>query len=183
MDGAGRNDRIWVVRSKWPDRPWSRALAHVLGTDEHGTWVGLPGGHTVHRGDTVVETAPFPVVMCIPLDGWWVANWYGRSVELMVDVVAPPRWGDDAVTLVGLDFRVMVHDGEARLVDAERFEEQRLLYEYPSTIESGARRAAAEVLATVSAGVAPFTLDLAVGWFSILRAVADGAMGDGGSTV
>lgn len=172
-DAAAR--RTWIERRRWPDRPQSRTSGYLLGHDEHGTWVGLPAGHEVLRGDHVLYAGPNPVVMCIPDEGWWVANWYEGAVELFVDVTTPPRWLDDTVVLVDLDYGVIVQDGDARLVDAERFEEQRLLYEYPSSIEAGARAAAAEVLARADLGVAPFSLDIAAGWFAMLRVVADGA--------
>lgn len=178
-DGAPR--RLWIERTKWPDRPQSRAQAYLLGEDQHGTWLGLPGGHEVYRSGAVLYRGPNPVVTCVPHEQWWVANWYGRTVELFVDIVTPARWGPDGLTVVDLDYGIMLKDGDARLVDAEQFEENRLTYEYPSTVEAGARRASQEVLARVEAGDLPFTLDLAAGWFAILRAVADGAPNDGRS--
>ncbi|QGG96467.1 DUF402 domain-containing protein [Actinomarinicola tropica] len=176
-DAAAR--RIWIERRRWPDRPQSRARGYLLGHDEHGTWLGLPAGHEVLRGDAVLYRGPNPVVMCIPDDGWWVANWYDGAVELFVDVTTPARWFDDTVVLVDLDYGVMVQQGAARLVDAERFEEQRLLYEYPSTIEAGARAAASDVLALADAGTPPFALEVASGWFAMLRVVTDGAANGG----
>lgn len=176
-DGAAR--RIWIERRRWPDRPQSRVQGYLLGRDEHGTWLGLPAGHEVLRGDDVLYHGPNPVVMCIPDQGWWVANWYDGAVELFVDVTTPAAWQGDRVVIVDLDFGVIVQQGSARLVDAERFEEQRLLYEYPSTVEAGARAASTEVLAKADAGEPPFSLDVAAGWFAMLRVVADGAANGG----
>jgi hypothetical protein len=173
--------RIWIVRRTWPDRPQTRTRGFLLGRDEHGSWIGLPGGHDVFRGDTVLYTGPHPVVTCIPDDAWWTATWFGRTVELVVDVVTPARWSEGDVTVVDLDYGILLKDGEARLVDAERFEEHRLLYEYPSTVESAARAAAAALLAQVAAGEPPFTADAAAGWFAVLRAVVERAPNGGGS--
>jgi hypothetical protein len=142
VSGEARARRIWVERTTWPDRPQSRAHGYRLGHDESGTWIGLPAGHPVYRGDAVLYRGTHPVVLCIPDEGWWSATWFGRAVELVVDVVTPARWSDDSVVLVDLDFGIMLKDGAARLVDAERFEEHRLLYEYPSSVEAGARGAA-----------------------------------------
>ena len=171
------------MRRTWPDRPQSRTRGYVLGRDEHGTWLGLPGGHDVFRGDTVLYTGPHPVVVCIPDDDWWLATWFGRTVELVVDVVTRVRWSDDAATVVDLDLGILLKDGEARLVDAERFEEHRLLYEYPSSVEASARAAADRLLADVAAGRDPFTPEAASGWFAVLRAVTDGAPNGGASGV
>lgn len=179
MSGEGAR-RIRVERWKWPDRPQSRVEGYLLGHDEHGTWIGLPAGHPVHRGEVHLYDAPNAVVLCIPDQGWWVASWYGHTVELFVDVTTPARWtSEDVVVVVDLDFGVMSQQGTTRLVDAERFEEQRLLYEYPSSVEAGARAAADTVLDAVTHGRPPFTAATATGWFAILRAVADGAANGG----
>ena len=153
--GVGGHNRVRIERVKWPDRSHQSVEAIVLGTDEHGTWVGLPSDDEV---------------WCIPDDRWWVACWFARADAVAVDVTMPARWGDGGVLLVGLDFRVISKAGEPRLVGDDDFEENRLAFEYPSTVEAGAREAAEEVLAAVSADVVPFTWESGAGWFSILRA-------------
>lgn len=174
--------RVWLERWRWPDRLQSRVHGYLLGHDEHGTWLGLPGGHDVWGGEGVLYTGPHPVVVCVPDEAWWVARWYGHSVELVVDVTTPVRRAAaDVLAVVDLDLGVISQQGTTRLVDAERFEEQRLLYEYPSSVDAGARRSAERVLDEVTRGVAPFTLATAQGWFAILRAVADGAHNGGAS--
>ncbi len=140
---------------KWPDRSHQTLDGLVLGVDEHGTWLGMPDDDEV---------------WCIPDDQWWVACWFDRADAVAVDIAMPARWSDGGIEIVGLDFRVISKAGEPRLVGDDDFEENRLAFEYPSTVEAGARRAAEEVLAAVAADVNPFTWTAGAGWFSILRA-------------
>jgi uncharacterized protein len=154
--GVGGHSNIRIERMKWPDRGHQTLDGVLLGRDEHGTWVGLPDDDEV---------------WCIPDGAWWVACWFAKADAVAVDITMPARWADDTVDVVGLDFRVISKAGEPRLVGDDDFEENRLAFEYPSSVVAHARGTAEEVLAAVGAEVAPFTWECGLGWFSILRAV------------
>jgi protein associated with RNAse G/E len=156
MRVVGGHNNIRVERVKWPNRPHVQADGHVLGTDEFGTWIGL---------------ADADEVWCVPRDQWWVACWFARADAVAVDITTPAQWTEDRVTVVGLDFRVILRAGEPRLVGDDDFEENRLAFEYPSSVESRARTAADEALLAMQAGTPPFTWESASGWFAVLRAV------------
>lgn len=153
---GGAPDTVRVERMKWPDRAHAQMSGRMLGHDEHGAWIGLPD---------------LDEVWCVPEDRWWVACWFARADAVAVDIAMPAAWHDGAVRLVGLDFRVIAKSGEPRLVGDDDFEENRLAFEYPSSVVAKARVAAAEVLAAMEAREPPFTWEVGAGWLSILRAV------------
>ena len=49
-------DVEWATE-KWGGHPHYRSAAHVLGEDEHGTWLWGPAGRTIHRGDQALFVA------------------------------------------------------------------------------------------------------------------------------
>jgi hypothetical protein len=146
---------VKIERMKWPDRAHATMTARRLGHDELGTWLGLPDDDEV---------------WLVPDTGWWIGCWFARADAVAIDITMPARWTDDGLVVIGLDFRVISKAGEPRLVGDDDFEENCLAFEYPSTVVSGARTAAEEIHAAVSAGIAPFDWETGAGWFSILRA-------------
>lgn len=168
---------MWLVRRKWPDSPHYEMSAVVLGEDECGTWLGTKAGAPVRTPSGDERPADYSAVFCVPPDDWFFAHfWIGHpEVEIYVDICAPAVWSRDKVSMIDLDFDVIrwnaARGGHVELVDEDEFEEHRVALRYPEGIESGARRAAAEVFDRVTSSDAPFNLAAAEPWRKALDAL------------
>jgi hypothetical protein len=134
--------------------------ARRLGTDAHGTWLGIDAGtSSVYHGGPSVERIPF--VLLVPGHAWWSAmfNPAPRGSEVYCDITTPARWdGDHTVDLVDLDLDVVRRrrTGLVELLDEDEFAAHRLRFGYPEEVVRAARRAADWLLTALGDGTQPF---------------------------
>jgi hypothetical protein len=120
--------------------------ARRLGTDDHGTWLGVDAGTvSTYHGGPSVERIPF--VLLVPERAWWTAmfNPPPRTSEIYCDITTPARWeGDHTVYLVDLDLDVVRRrrTGAVELRDQDEFDDHRVRFGYPQELVRQAMAAA-----------------------------------------
>lgn len=139
---------------------WQLALRR-LGQDEHGTWVGAPGGGTARRGDEPPVPIGHDHVLLIPPRAGWVARFNAEPhhTEVYCDLTTVPVWPNPGeVTMVDLDLDVcrMRSDGSVRLLDADEFAAHQHRYGYPDEVIVEATRTAAWLQTVLGDGTEPF---------------------------
>ena len=140
-------DVDWATE-KWGGHPHYRSATHLLGEDEHGTWLWGPAGRTIYRGDQVLFVAEQDTLVLLVADRWWSPTWWLGHPELdvYVNIGTPPVWGPDRVTMVDLDLDVIrFSDGRVEVVDRDEFEDHQHAFGYPPDVVAAAERATAEV--------------------------------------
>jgi protein associated with RNAse G/E len=152
---------VEVLYSKWDGRPHRHTIERLLGTDEHGIWLGSPTGRIVHyigAGARVASKAPS--VRLIPAGAWWSAIFFGgdREPAVYCDVATIAEWPSPAqVTMIDLDLDVELwRDGELKLLDEDEFAEHQLAFGYPAEVITEAAKAASFLVTAISAGQEPF---------------------------
>ena len=159
-----------IERRKWPDTPHYGWPATMLGEDEHGAWLGCPGGRRVSMPDGTETIGERAAVWCVPWDDWFLVGFWLEhpEVSIYVDVCTPAAWSDGGARMIDLDFDVIVwrpaKGGHVELVDEDEFELHRVALAYPDDVIAGARTAAADLLQRVRAGEPPFTAAAAAQW-------------------
>ncbi len=153
-------DRITIDFRKWRDTPHWHFEVERLGEDAHGRWFWMAPGTLLQKGDEPPEIERGGAVVLIPQLDWWAAFWNqdrGQGFELYIDVIAPPRWEPDRVTMVDLDLDV-VRDwqGRARVVDEDEFLVHQKTLAYPQAFIDGATRVTRELVSKVAAREEPF---------------------------
>src|SRR5947209_467894 len=92
------------VRSfKWPRRRTDVAVAHLLGQDEFGRWLGVTKGSpwwAADRSKSGAFEASF--VKLVPDGTFWSACFNLDDPVVDVDIVLPARWVGDALEEVDL---------------------------------------------------------------------------------
>ena len=145
--------------TKWGDRPHWEYDAVFLGSDEHGDWLGCRTGTFYARPGMAFE-ATFAGVVLVPTGGAsHLAAFNDRYAQaaIYVDMTTPPVWDGAALRAVDLDLDVVKQrDGKIFLDDEDEFAEHQLLFGYPPEVVAMAEQTAAEVLAAVHAGTAPY---------------------------
>jgi protein associated with RNAse G/E len=139
---------------------WHQTMLY-LGEDEHGIWLGARSGATAQRGNEPPVRFDAPSVQLIPADRWWTAvfNDPPSGAEVYCDISTPAEWrGPDEVTMIDLDLDVVRarSDGRVFVDDEDEFAEHQVRYAYPPDVISHAEKAAAWLVAAVTAGVEPF---------------------------
>lgn len=132
-----------------------------LGEDEHGVWLGLPGGSVMRKGHGPDVPLAVAHVILFPRGAWWTAafNAAPRETEVYCDITTPPEWvSPDEVTMVDLDLDVVRKrkDGDTRLVDQDEFAEHQVRFGYPADVVAEAETAGQWLLAAVTQGARPF---------------------------
>ncbi|MBL1099763.1 DUF402 domain-containing protein [Streptomyces coffeae] len=132
-----------------------------LGEDEHGVWLGLPGGSVMRKGHGPDVPITCAHVVLFPRGAWWTAafNAAPRETEVYVDITSPPEWvSPDEVTMVDLDLDVVRKrtDGNTRLVDQDEFAEHQVRFGYPAEVVAEAEAAGQWLLEAVTRGTRPF---------------------------
>lgn len=170
-------DPVWIERRKWRDEPHYGSEGVMLGKDEHGVWVGAHPGNRMYKGTGPVVAGSYPIVWCVPRDGWFLSHHLVGHAELdiYIDIAAPATWSPRGAKLVDLDFDVIVwNDGRpVELVDEDEFELHRRQLRYPEDLVGSARRAAAAVLEQATARAAPFDPVTAARWLDVLRDIGE----------
>ena len=160
--------------TKWGERPHWEFDAVLLGTDEHGDWLGIPGGtHMSRPGAEYV--APVAQVGLVPAPGadaerGWLATFHaqGGPVQVYVDMTTPPAWDGAVLHAVDLDLDVVRGTtGRVWVDDEDEFAAHRVAYAYPEEITRLAIATCHRVQADVTAGRAPYD-GTAAPWFDAL---------------
>jgi len=167
--------RVEVASRHWDDRFHREVVGTLLGTDEWGSWVGVPRGTWLrtHRGGFASAGG----VRLFPPGRWWSA-WFSPG-RVYVDITTPPEWVGATVRLVDLDLDVeRFGDGPAVLRDEDEFHEHRVSMAYPPAVVDAARAAAVDVLELLGRGGEPF--GVASGpWVALALALAEQPVGAG----
>ncbi len=155
----GRDVRL--VYTKYDGSLHWHQVAHYLGEDEHGIWLGAPGGSTVQRGSETPIVLPEAFVELVPDGAWWTATFNDSPArtEIYCDIGTPARWPhSDEVTMVDLDLDVarMRADQQVLLLDEDEFAEHQVRYQYPADVIAEAEAAAAWLMDAVTARKEPF---------------------------
>jgi aminoglycoside phosphotransferase (APT) family kinase protein len=132
-----------------------------LGQDEHGVWLGLPGGGEMRKGSGPAVPLVHGQVLLIPHDAWWTASFNERPcwTEIYCDITTPPQWlGPNEVTAIDLDLDVIRRfDADtSELLDADEFAEHQVRYAYPPDVIEQAVRSA-DWLSRAVLAAEPFT--------------------------
>ncbi|WP_183096055.1 DUF402 domain-containing protein [Nocardioides stalactiti] len=152
-------DPVRVVMTKWGGRPHWEYDATYLGADVHGEWLGVPRGtHYARPGMEFVAT--FASAVLVPAGG--AAHVAGFNDEhakaaTYVDMTTPAQWEGATLHAVDLDLDVVrLQDGTVFLDDEDEFAEHQVSYGYPADVVAMTERSAADVLAAVQRGAAPY---------------------------
>jgi len=158
---------VELASEKWGGHPHYRGLVHVLGEDEHGTWLWGPAGRTIYRGDTALFVAEHDALTVVVPGAWWAPAWWigHPTLELYVNINTPAVWDDERIVTVDLDLDVIrSRDGTVEVVDRDEFELHQVQYAYPRDLIESAERATAEVHDLVSRNCPPFDGVAAATW-------------------
>ncbi|HSV39880.1 MAG TPA: DUF402 domain-containing protein [Nocardioidaceae bacterium] len=148
-----------VVAKKWGDRPHWEFDAVQLGTDEHGTWVGVPVGTVIARPGATVVTRQ-PQVVLFPAAPY-VATFYSPEADppcrVYVDIATVPEISPGLVTSVDLDLDVIVgNHGRVWVDDEDEFADHQVRWGYPSAVIAEARASCDAIVEAVTRRAAPF---------------------------
>jgi len=166
--------QIRCQMSKWGDRPhWGFDAIH-LGADEHGEWIGAPGG-TRHTRPGHEFHSDVDAVTLVPPGGWCIATFYAPGIwcAVYVDITTPGEWDGTVLRFVDLDLDVIrLADplpapasfgadetrvpGEVFVDDEDEFAEHQAAFGYPTDVVAAAQGTCDEVVAAVHAGLAPY---------------------------
>ncbi len=160
-------DRVRVVMTKWGERPHWELDTVLLGSDEHGDWLGFAAGSTMSRpGASYV--APVDQVLLVPAAGddrldssrrGWVATFHAPRgpIHTYVDMTTPPTWRGCEVHAVDLDLDVVRGTtGRVWVDDEDELALHRVELGYPEEVVALAVATAERIEAAVRDRVAPF---------------------------
>ncbi|KQW49116.1 hypothetical protein ASC77_10490 [Nocardioides sp. Root1257] len=156
-------DAVRVVMTKWGERPHWEFDCRLLGTDEHGDWLGIAAGTRMSRpGATYV--APTNQVGLVPPPGpeaerGWLATFHdvGGPVRVYVDIATPPVWDGAVVRAVDLDLDVVCGPtGRVWIDDEDEFADHRVRFAYPDELARAAMDSCDLVHAAVRGERAPY---------------------------
>lgn len=144
--------------TKWDGRAHWEFDGTVLGSDEHGTWIGFPRGTHQARPGFAFDTEVDSVSLVAP--GARSAPTFhapGIWCDVYVDMTSPVQWDGSTMRAVDLDLDVIrLADGEVRLDDEDEFAAHQVALGYPAEVVTATRRSAEEVLAAVRTAAAPY---------------------------
>jgi len=150
--------RVSVEFSKWDGARHWHFEVEELGTDRHGSWFGGRPGIAAQRGDEDPVVLPHGIVLLVPVEGDWIANWSNREDRVVyVDVTDTPVVTRATVRAVDLDLDVIGWpDGRVEIVDRDEFEFHRIAMAYPPDVVARAEATAATLEAMMREARAPF---------------------------
>lgn len=149
--------------TKWEGRAHWEFDGVLLGSDEHGDWVGFPAGTAMARpGADYV--APVDQVGLVPAAGTddergWLATFHalGGPVHTYVDLTTPPQWDGVVLRAVDLDLDVVRGTtGRVWVDDEDEFARHRVELAYPDEVADLAVATCDRILESVTARTAPF---------------------------
>lgn len=172
--------RKWDGTSHWEHE------AIYLGADEHGDWIGQGRGWRTERPG--VSLADYgPVVMLIPSVGDHVVSLFPPGstgdTAVYVDLAWDVAWASaDEITGIDMDLDVVklrddalprVAGRQLWIDDEDEWDEHRIAFGYPDDVVAILPRRAAEILARVGEGTAPFDAATGERWSAVLDAWLD----------
>jgi hypothetical protein len=163
--------------TKWGARPHWEYDAVLLGYDEHGDWLGIPGGTHMSRPDAEY-VAPVAQVVLVPPPGpdderGWLATFHapGGPVQVYVDMTTPPAWDGPVLRAVDLDLDVVRGaTGRVWVDDEDEFADHRIRFDYPEELVTMAVDSCAQVHGAVLSRESPYDGDTGAHWLARLDA-------------
>jgi len=152
---------VRVECRKWPDAPHWEFDGLRLGTDAHGTWIGITQGTLLSSPVRAFHAAADHVTL-VPYDAWWLGTFYGddanRPFDTYVDVATPAVWhGENLVRAVDLDLDVIRGTtGRVWVDDEDEFAEHRVSLGYPDEVIDRAITSCESIRVAVQDAEAPF---------------------------
>jgi uncharacterized protein len=173
MKQPNTNMKTRVVMTKWGDLPHWEYNGVLLGSDEHGDWVGVSAGTPMSRPGAALVT-PFDQVSLVPGAGLadqrsFIATFHasGSPVSVYVDMTTPPEWSGPQLSAVDLDLDVIKNcDGTVWVDDEDEFAAHQVSLGYPDHIIGLASRSCARIEAMVRIGVPPFDQATRAKWLT-----------------
>ena len=146
---------LWVMNKMWR---FHRSVAlNGFDADESGHRGYIRSGADVATYDGSMSRFGFESLVYFPIGGWWSALFLVSAPgDLHVDIARPASVVDGIVTTIDLDLDVVVSGGKAVLLDADEFEEHRVLHAYPISHVRAAAQAAQFVQTLIAASAFPF---------------------------
>ncbi len=150
--------------TKWGDRPHWEFDGVLLGSDEHGDWIGIPVGSHMSRPGMEL-TSEWHQVGLVPAAGLdssrgWLATFHGEGnpVRTYVDMTTPPVWDGTVVRAVDLDLDVVktIDERGTYVDDEDEFAEHQRLFGYPPEVVELAEQSCAWVHDAVVRELPPF---------------------------
>ncbi|MBD3005208.1 MULTISPECIES: DUF402 domain-containing protein [unclassified Streptomyces] len=143
-----------------------------LGEDDHGVWLGLPGGGVMRKGYGPMVPIACAHVILIPRDAWWTAafNAPPRETEIYCDIATPAEWrSSHEVSMVDLDLDVLRKrtDGSTLMDDEDEFAEHQVRYGYPADVIAEAEAAGRWLMDAVDGRAEPFG-DASRAWLAMV---------------
>jgi hypothetical protein len=164
------------VLGKWGGRPHWEFDAVLLGSDEHGDWLGIDAG-TVMVRPGAEYVAPVPQVGLSPAPGpdedrGWLATFHapGGQVKVYVDMTTPPAWDGHNLTAIDLDLDVVRgNSGRVWVDDEDEFAEHRVRFGYPEQIVEEALATTASIERKLTAQEPPYDEHTPLAWAEVFR--------------
>ena len=166
-----------MVFSKWGGRRHWEYDAVQLGSDEHGSWLGVRAGTRLSRpgADFCAEQA---FVVLVPVGAPFAASFYEHTgavpngwVEVYVDITTPPVWDGQTVRMLDLDLDVVKgRTGRVWVDDEDEFAAHRVRFGYPDEVVAMAVSSCHAVRLAVEAGTPPYDGRTGAHWLAELRA-------------
>ncbi len=149
---------IEVRGFKWPERPTANAHAWLIGSDEHGRWLGIRQGDPWAAADGaqrgVFDSA---FVKLIPSGTYWSACFNQTGYVIDVDIILPVRWHGSVVAETDLELDVLCSaDGRVRVRDQDTFASVRRTWPMPDEIAAAALTTCAHIRQQLEQRVEPF---------------------------
>ncbi|WP_119068152.1 DUF402 domain-containing protein [Aggregatilinea lenta] len=154
---------LWqLVVRKYDGRLHITLPLHLMDDNGSRLWLRTPlGGEVKHltRGKSWAITRPSDMF-------FWRDRWYNVYVNydeawqfrnFYCNVGLPPEIRDGEISYVDLDLDVQIWaDGRAEILDEDEFDEHRVQFGYPDTVQEAARGAVEDLLALWRSGAEPF---------------------------
>lgn len=164
--------RVRCEITKWGGRPHWEYAAVVLGSDEHGEWLGFPvGTHYSRPGNSFTGEREHVGLVPAPVEGrapWHLATFWSAEgkpwptlgdsgVEVYIDVTTPAVWDGSVLRAVDLDLDIVRgFTGTVIIDDEDEFLEHQVAFGYPPEVIAAARASADELEAAVVGRAAPY---------------------------
>jgi hypothetical protein len=145
---------------------------HLMGADEHGSWVGLPRGTHRWKGEAPQAPSDEDAVLCFPHNGWWTLHYGGSSgtVTHFVDITTQPVKTQGQIEMVDLDLDLLVMaDGQVLIEDEDEFQVHQVMYGYSTEMIEKALAETERIESLLRDHQEPF-FDVAAGWLQALGA-------------
>lgn len=175
--GLAPGDPVRVQFTKWGGgRHWGVEV-RWLGEDEHGRWLGWPGGSVWSRPDAEFS-APGLQVGLFPRDRGFAATFYEAVADyafrVYVDVATAPVWAQGVVAAVDLDLDVVqTFEGEVAVLDEDEFIQHQVELGYPPRVVAEAQAECERVRQELEVGAGHFAEPLAAHWRGVLAGLLD----------